>query len=97
MYVPAERLTLEAQLYRDLQARYRNLHISSDFSKLVPSWLQARPLPLGPRFTLRDRSRRAAVLQELDSLQGNACQQRGSLPGGWTRAQIQRGSALTSV
>ena len=40
MYVPAERLTLGEQLYRDLQARYRNMYIPSDFSKAVSCWLQ---------------------------------------------------------
>ena len=44
MYVPAERLTLGEQLYRDLQARYRSMYIPTDFSKAVSCWLKVRRL-----------------------------------------------------
>ena len=43
VYVPLECLTTPVQLYRDLQARYRNMYIPPDFCKLVSCWQAVRP------------------------------------------------------
>lgn len=39
-----DRLTTEQLLYRDVQSRYRNMYIPSDFSKLVARWVTVRAI-----------------------------------------------------